>query len=669
MSYNPNNPYGQSGHGGYSQRPQLPCDPERINQNNYTNQLPRIRPSFPPPLEPHVPFLVQELARLFMDRAGDNPLRVFAFNLYGDRQFNNREFESLVSVYCVFVDAEARRRQTNPDQVIQESVEAFVEGAVSMLTRRFPDITMFLPPEAKPSIDASIEWWLNSVEGTVRRENRASYGGGNGGSGTYGGGGGGGNYRSGGFNSGMGTSAEPMRHASAPSTGGFGSFGQGGFSHDRPANPPAPVDKPRGVYVPGSTPEKAPAPAPAPAAPTRSTGHSTADHMVLQDGTILEPAFKSHHRIEYGPFNPPSAYVRDTHMHFVTIRPDGSVEESVVEKSSDMAYLDHELDLKLRQAYKANQSHLSREPMGVEVDPIRRMVPEKTGRVAMVMSKEKREELAAADAPTSLGRSIMAPSLDGGLYEARLEILRDGKEATDFMEFVLEQVEDYDFTAKAMTQVLALKRDCRTLTKFRDELKARHADGLLTDDLLTKLDERMALRINRFIGVRMFIATTITSFLEDWDALSEYIQSKWGETVVSRLEEAGPELIDDTCSCLHGKHLTQFLANAPDDLKETLDEPVVFSHIYAVTQVPWTMYEMASAWRLSGVVTAATAKPLYDAIEAIVARTHRNKVNEWRLYTADRQTLYVYRSGLVPSNFLVTTEAPRPLIQPDTTTL
>jgi hypothetical protein len=386
------------------------------------------------------------------------------------------------------------------------------------------------------------------------------------------------------------------------------------------------------------------------------------DRVDMGQGRYLVPAYQSKYQPAYTPEKMPLVYDRNENILFYVMDSEGTPTEeiimdkaTIVEGGRKVDYLEHELDEKLRRIYRVNTSTFARE---IEVTPIRGLIPNKKGTIAIQPTEELRKELDAADAPRQLVKPIQASCLERALFLARMEKDRLMLDTDDFLEFQVEEVKEGKVFKGALQQLLALNR-CKTFAEFHALLDNQNKNDLeMVPDLFSYIDVRMTEAFNRFLAKQMFMEINIDSFVDDYPDFPDYCSKKFGDLMRDKVLEAAPEIIARAVSVLQGEGLATFLHHLDGKERELLVEPAIFCDRYSVTQLPWTMYDMEKHWRLEGVIAQDNAKQLHDAMTAVFARTSTNGCFVHLLITKDDRVIYAYRSAVKKGDFMVTTEPP-----------
>jgi hypothetical protein len=687
-------------------QPNLPFDPTQPDQRNLIQQRPNL-PNFD--LGGLYEFggnLIDNLIVQIQDNAGRNNLRNFAFNFWSQNvnqgPFVNNQFIELIQLFGLWVETVLMQLPQNVDviAVIQNEAPPFVDAASAHLADMYPDLRQFLPPEADQQLHQHLNNWRKIERDihAVRRsyqQNQPGYGGGlaRGGSGfnrsTMGGQGGGYQQRTNvnpnalrpsweqnnvqtpgpapvrrGFNNSA--PANPGNTPNRPSDGSIGAMKQNtsssGYKSLRQAvqsnmEPDSPA--PQQVNRPTNAPVQAAA-APTPVA------DRPFDCVPLGDGSYLTPAYQTEKTPKYSLNMVPQVFNRDDYILFYLVKPDGKMIETVQKKSdiqkenATVDYLEHEMDERLRKLYKTNLSVGNREVVVPHLKELRRLVPDKTGTVAVKVNEKERLELDRANAPRQLATPIQASDIGIALFKAAMERDRMGLEdGKDFLEFIIEEIHENQTYPKALELLLALGR-CQTYTEFLALLDNQNRnDPHMTPELYQHINRRMTETFNRFLDKQLYMGLEIDDFVDDWPQFPSFCTKKFGELMTEKVEGSAKEVIARAVSVLHGDGLTKHLHTLSEAERAALDKPAVFCDRYSVTQMPWTMYEMDSHWRLEGVLSEDSgAKPFHEALTSLFARTKTNGVHVRVLLTADGREIYVSQSSITDGDFMVTKEPP-----------
>lgn len=707
----------------------LPVSPEQPDNRCGANATPNIRVDLGP-MNEFTPVLVDALVMEIQNHVGQNAVRTFAFNLWGQNGYLNQDFVELLGVFAGHCEGRLlSQRNANPVQVIQGAAGYFMNAAMGLLIEHYPELANYLPPEAGQALQAARSDWyqitrdLRAMQSQYAAPVNQGYGVQGQGYGyqpAYGQGG----YQTGGYGypnqAGMGFNgargqANAMAGRGDPrpiwdqqgdtlpqwnQRGASMGLNGGAYRESRPQppvtrsvvtperQPPATATFPEKARIvrPGAAPQGAaptanrpaanrPTPAPAPAtritpAPKQELGTRFYDHVYLKDGSELYAAVVSPHRVQWTPERPPLAFDRDQFMLFHRVNQQAEegvpvLQETVQKKVVEMEYLDHELDESLKKLYRQEGS-LHRQRGVPQMAVLKRLVPDETGKVGSLVSKERLEALDAAKAPRVLTKPIIADSVDGSIAEAHLELLRHGGDGKT-MEFLLKQCREYCLDKGAYSAVLDFRR-ATTYEALLDKL-VTHALENPDSELADICNERLTRSFNRFLNKSMYFSWTIDSLMEDYMAAKEKIAASAGEMIQEQFAKSVRYVIDQALSVLDEQELnTWFARHLPEEVTDTFEEPVVFVDPLTVTTIPWTMYDLEKRFRLEGLVTKDLAGELYEALEAVFLRTTdpsapadaqtKMKLREHVIVTSDGRKLYARASYLSPDleHFAVTLE-------------
>lgn len=656
----------------------LPVDPQQVDTRNFVQQTPVIRRIDLGDMNPFTQALVDALVIQIQDNAERSALRTFAFNYWGYNQFQENQFLELLQAYAAHVQTICMMQNADPVEVSRGEAEFFMAAASASLVETFPEITGYLPPEAEEAIGAALRDWhgiVRDIRAAQRQlgggQQRASYQAGSGGGNRYG------------------QAAQPGGFNRNTNVGG-GMYGnRGGQGQQDTANLRPSWEQNRTVVrndqvggarsgfnsLQSSVRQNEPMVTAAlervevikqkqaqPQSTTRPAyGSRTAqvdprpmDKITLQDGRVLIPAFLSGLKVTHSPTTPPLVHDRNTHMLFHVVSPDGTLSETIEEKTDAMQYLDHELDEKLKKIYKVNQGVFNRDRVEPNIILARKLIPNKAGTVATLVSEDTRLKLDAIKAPRQLNKLFRVTSLAAAVYAAKLEAARLPEES-DLLEFQVEEVVRPDTTEGMLPHVLTLRR-CTTYAEFQATIYDLHKDDKINDAMMEVLDKRMTAAFNRYNSKQLYLGLVVDSFMMDFEPLLDKVSSTKGEAVTALFLASATSVIRQACSVLTGEGLSEFLKQASDAVETK--EPACFCDRYSVTQLPWTMYEMAHHWRVEGVVTVENAKPFHDALQGIFLRNQTNGIREHLLMTSDEKLIYAYKSPIMEGNFNITIEPP-----------
>lgn len=691
------------------QHPGLPFDPVYIEKRNLVRDRPRLGRVDLGGLNDFSGDLVDFLIREIQDNAERNNLRTFAFNFWGDQGFENDQFVELLRLFAAYVEVIlSTQRNVNPIAVIEGEVGPFVKAATAKLSETFEGLREYIPHEVEREIYDNLNEW-NGIARSIRNFTRQDLG-----SSGYQRGGGGyqrSDSRPGGFNRQGGTNQagyrggdqrqrdagdlRPTWERDRPAQGGGPAPQRPGFNRLGVQNGENALD-PRNYRRPEQEQEQRPTSRydalrreinPEVEAPPRSPGAQAVHDANVRapqvtatkasaerpcdvvpipgENRYLRPAYQMDQTPAYGPTNQPEVFDRTKNILFYVVedgKPTSEVIQSkqgIVEGGRKVDYLEHEMDEQLRKMYRVNAGVFMKEQVVPTVGALRRLVPNQKGNIAVLVDDTKRLELDRAGAPRQLTDIIQAASLGRAIFLARMEMDRMGLEdGSEFLEYQVEQVDDALVFRSALSLVLALG-NCKSFGEFHALLMNQHANQeAMTDDLFELISKRMTDVFNRFLAKQMFMDINVDDFMQDWPEFPAYCKDKFGDGVHAKVEASAGEIITRAVSILHGESLTKYLHGMTDDDRARLPEPAVFCDRYSVTQLPWTMFEMESHWRLEGLVTDANAKKLHEALFSVIARTGTNGIHTHVLLTKDDREIFAYKSPLLDGDYTVTTEPP-----------
>lgn len=675
-------------------RSRLPFSAERLNDRNAiidprdARDLPRLRVQISREMEEYMPELTWATIKEIQDKTAKNTeLRIFAFNLFSDRGYENENFLDLVQTFAVFVENEAIKANADPLKVVEGTVDMVVEAATATLVTAFPELESYIPDDRESTeiIEQAMRTWAvldraktQYLRSSARGRDRDDRGGSSLGRGL----GGrddredrGGGFGSRGLQGGRGIQRSNREYR--PSwemnrNDGGDQTQQGGSTLNRGLHRAAPAADAGRVVARGDTPssvgirgtgrpmnELEPRPLVKPVGETAPTGPRPFDKIVNKNGVAI-PAMKSDVAVAGKPERPPLVFNRDTHMLFHVMPTGGSptdVFEEIVKIEPEMEYLQHELNDKLKQSFKGNQALHDPVKVVPEILQARQLVPNRAGTVATKVDEATRKELDEAGAPRQLMTPLRAGSLAEASFMAQMEVAREGGDI-DYLEYQVEELKESVPGIGAQQAVLAL-RESKSLDELHKSLIELHRTEVIDDALLRQLDERITAAVNRFCAKQLYLGSTIDSFVDDYEGgsgIKAYIRNKHGEAIYNRFLGGYKTIIARATSVLTGEALTKYLANLPEDQRRDEELPAVFTNRYSVTELPWTSVDLLSQWRLEGVVKRDQAPELADALAAIFARTKSNDVHEHLLYTTDKKIVYAYRGVLMDDTYSVTME-------------
>lgn len=448
--------------------------------------------------------------------------------------------------------------------------------------------------------------------------------------------------------------------------------------------------------------------------PTRVDGsHTTAhdsrpfDLIHTDDGTRIAPAYQVAEKPEWKfrpTLNNPYRIAYDPSMYLLTLvkSPIGEVNEVLVEWTSEMDYLKHELNPKLREQEQQRRDVLRQDRPIYNWSVINALQPNPAK--SMSAAPKEDEEAGMPEDPSlkdvemfrpEVGQVRIVGTLAQGVndmdkllkLEGRRGLARDTYELYfDIPTVLVLPDEGWRDTVVALASA----------TTF-DDLHAQFVGFMELDDpdTVRELDQRITVVVNAAVREGLNLKLSIDSFMTDWADLRATLLSRYGDEYIDKLNDESEVLIASAFNVMDTEQTGTYLASlgyvgeevvaeesgelptppaadatdaqpiepapTPDKGDEVEEEVVyVFTNVVvlveriSVTTVPMTREEMSLNLDTGALVVEHYQPALHSACQAIRERTvdHPIAYAHRYLLTSDRKLIEL-KTGIAVSSALL----------------
>ena len=396
------------------------------------------------------------------------------------------------------------------------------------------------------------------------------------------------------------------------------------------------------------------------------------DSILLKDGSELRPACISGWTMTFREEMPYHVvYDPTVHMLFHLRTPDGTVRETIKEKTDAMGYLENELDPKLRALAIEQAQKSSPQVVGQNWDLASKLRPHPLQPVAtdtVVAQPEAEEEAADGEEilPHVLPSVFQAHSLREA--EVKLSVLSNTdaslKSSNGFLEFYYDEITPVEVENGNLLELMNELSQAVTFEEVHAKLAADR--DKYPAAVFKTIDERLAVSISEAMDKNMSLTGwSITSFSDDYYDLLQALESKYSKSLVETLQEHAEEIINATLSVLTGGELLEYVTSLGGVAEETAPEKdgtrnvsanlLAFRSRTSITRVPWNRAALSMDIGNGGVIPKGIMGDLYKAVDSIFDRTLDMPVTFARRYiqTADKQLLEVRRGYLGVDSLLI----------------
>lgn len=381
------------------------------------------------------------------------------------------------------------------------------------------------------------------------------------------------------------------------------------------------------------------------------------DHILLENGIELKPAYQSDWTVTFSKTRPYHlVYDTQKYILFHAKHPDGSVSETLRERTDDMRYIDHELDPELRQKLEDD------EPKEEGISAVNWRLAAKFKEhpnypAANVNTSTLEENADAADAvlepstdttPPVYTDVIQAHTLDEAKVKLSLLVHADSEfnGTQPPLEFYYDEIVPIPLDDKQITLVRAMQSS-RSYDELFDQMVT--ARPRLDENVWACINQRMTDAINLVLQRNMSTTWAITSFFEDFKELVPSLEEDFGEGYTDVLKGHAVATIASTLSVLSGESLVKYLQSHYGQSIDVDNPPILaLRKRCSVTWVPWTLSECKLDLSKGGMIPEEKMPELHAAVEAIFKRTPDKPVpfGSRILLTADKKAIALHKGYL-----------------------
>jgi hypothetical protein len=338
------------------------------------------------------------------------------------------------------------------------------------------------------------------------------------------------------------------------------------------------------------------------------------DHILMQDGTQLRPAYQSDWKVSFDVEEPLTPwYDPETHILFHYKSPEGSVSMQAIQREESMNYLDHELDPDLRrkgeEAARAREGKLAPAWQMVETLRPNPSQPLATAEPLSDDAEGASVELVNPDA------YLVTTSLSDAIKRSNLRLKVDCpevlKQAFELYvdRGVLTTIVNPDFQEiYKLTNADSFKSLFHQLNESKDEELVREVDSRMVSGINTALQQNLGLN-----------GWTISNFREDYGDLVVALKEDHGDIVLQTFEGYATEVISRALA-----HYSK------EDLDETVRKVVglegdimalVWLERSSVTRLPVSSEELRVPVDTGVLISQSRFPEIYKTLDSIFERT------------------------------------------------
>lgn len=327
----------------------------------------------------------------------------------------------------------------------------------------------------------------------------------------------------------------------------------------------------------------------------------------------------------------PSHYIR-----FYTKWPDGMVQESIVEITDMMNYLQHEIDADLRQAATHHKGEVRRTALKIHTE-ITDMKP---------LAEVKELQLADECQPVKMSVDFQGTTDMENEVESR-KVLRQelslSKEAKlPSHEYSSTRTHLIDIDEDGFDALLATL-DTNDLQQVAKDFALHNRQGLLSARVYNFINQRLTLETNSFMKDAMSLDVDIDDFMQDIGPLMDHLNSDFDAKYLTLLKEATSLILSRAVQ----------LSRTEDDEGEVTYS---INDTFVNLQTGWLLADLTDA-KLNTeaqLVSGYTHQALIDSIKGMYGRASAGEriLRRFRVVTLDGAYLEIFKGVLVDKAFM-----------------
>lgn len=328
----------------------------------------------------------------------------------------------------------------------------------------------------------------------------------------------------------------------------------------------------------------------------------------------------------------PSRYIR-----FYTKWPDGMVQESIVEKTDMMNYLQHEIDADLRQAATHYKGEVRTTALKIHTE-ITDMKP---------IAEVKELQLADECQPVKMSVDFQGTTDMENEVESR-KVLRQelglAKEAKlPSHEYSSTRTHLIDIDQDGFDALLG-SLDTNDLQQVAKDFALHNRQGLLSARVYNFINQRLTDETNSFLKDAMSLDVDIDDFINDIGPLFDHLNTEHDAKYVRLLKEASSLILSRAVQ----------LSRTEDD--EAGDITYSINDTFVNLQTGWLLADLTDA-KLNTeaqLVSGYTHQALIDAIKGMYGRASAGEriLRRFRVVTLDGAYLEIFKGVLVDKAFM-----------------
>lgn len=385
------------------------------------------------------------------------------------------------------------------------------------------------------------------------------------------------------------------------------------------------------------------------------------DSVFLSEGVEMRPAAFSGWQKTWTQEHPYHViYNPETHILFHIRHADGTVNELAKPRTSDMDYLSHELDPKLRAGHQAQQDSKpgAAKVVAIDAQAVAQMRPHPKLAISTVFEatgEESTNDVSKVVTAQVIENVVQAHSLEEADTKISLN-LPDGVQlhGRSPVEFYVDLVN----TVRGNPNMIHTVKSLSQLTdfeEFRLKLMAALTQNQVSEEVYKLIDKRVTQSLNDALAKSMGLeGWRVDSFVDDWMDLAQLLTETYSKTLVEALKRHAADVIGPSVSVLSGDSFAKYLHGMGVEAG-TQPKILVFRERVSVTTVPWSLDQVMATVEDGGLVQQSTMPNLFDAMTAIITRTSDQSIPFAKRYfsTVDKQLLEIRKGFLGSEAYLL----------------
>ncbi|QVD49358.1 hypothetical protein LUCX_288 [Xanthomonas phage vB_XciM_LucasX] len=334
------------------------------------------------------------------------------------------------------------------------------------------------------------------------------------------------------------------------------------------------------------------------------------DHILLDNGVQMRPAFNSPWTLSFDPATPAVPYYDPGTEILFHVKEQDKVTWKLFTWDNSMEYLKHEMDPNLRRReQELQQRKEGKVRPNWELAKDLRPTPSSPLATSEPLNAETRAmEVKSVNDGNFMQTTSLADAVKKSSYKLRVET----------PELFKKPFELYVDRAVLTTEVNVDFGQMYEMTNAQSFQDLWSKMGDLESELLSAVDARITQGINQALKQNLSIPSLdIDSFYGDWADLRDVLLERYGEPVVEALESAAPEVIFRWLSHYEESEIEEVAALLDIEAEH---KALIWSERTSVTCLPFSAADLNLP--ADGVMVSAAVNPeVYSTLLALMART------------------------------------------------